>query len=302
MTPKVTIGICVKNCEDYLTRTIDSVLEQTFPRKHMELIFVDDGSKDKTLEIIQGYIPKIKIAAKVFHTSWKGLGHARNIVVANASGKYVLWVDGDMFLSKDYVKTLVEFMEKYPKIGIAKGKQSLQSAADSLSTLETYSRAASRMVNYQSEEARSKTLGTGGSIYRIEAIKQVGGFAEDLRGYGEDWDLEIRVRDAGWSLFTVDAEFFDYEWLGLTWSNLWRKYFIRGYYSHYFLHKNSGLLKHYRMFPVAAFVAGFLSSSKLFRLTSRKLAFLLPIEQFFKTMAWYVGFIKSHLNSYEPDN
>lgn len=300
MKPKVTIGICVRNCEDYIKETIESILDQDFPHELMKLIFVDDGSEDDTLLIIQEYVSKIDIPPEVFHTSWKGLGHARNIVAANAEGNFILWVDGDMILSKNFVRKLVEFMEQHPEVGIAKGKQKLEVGGNLLGTLEAFSRAAGRMVYYQSEKARLKALGTGGAIYRIEILSQVGGFDENLRGYCEDWDIEIRVRSSGWSLCTVDAEFFDYERHGLTWKNLWSRYLVRGYHTHYFLHKNSGLIKHYRMFPPAAFLLGLLHARKLFRLTRQKTFFLLPFQYVFKNTAFYYGLIRSHLDSYAP--
>jgi glycosyltransferase involved in cell wall biosynthesis len=266
----------------------------------MDIVFVDDGSEDKTLSVIEERAAKIDLPTKILRTSWKGLGHARNMVIANAMGKYILWVDGDMVLSKDFLRKLTDYMEKHPEVGIAKGRQSLEPGGNLLSTLEAYSRAAGRMVNYQSKKARSKALGTGGSIYRLEAIKQAGGFDENLRGYGEDWDAEIRVRDKGWSLLVVDVEFLDYERRGLAWNSLWKRYWIRGFYTHYFLHKNKGLLKLYRMLPPAAFLGGVLQSRKLFRLTGQKLVFLLPLEHTFKTSAWLMGFVKSHVNSYQP--
>jgi len=300
MKPKVTIGVCVRNCEDYVKEAIESIVDQDFPHELMELIFVDDGSEDKTLSIIQEYVSRIDISAKVFHSSWRGLGHARNIIAANAEGDYILWVDGDMVLTGDFVRKLVEFMEQNPEVGIAKGEQALEPGGNLLATLETYARAAGRMVDYQSEKARSKALGTGGSIYRIEALRQVGGFDENLRGYNEDWDVEIRVRSAGWSLLTTNAKFVDYERHGLIWKSLWSRYWLRGYYTHYFLHKNRGLLKHYKMFPPAAFLLGLLHAHKLFKLTHEKKVFLSPFQYAFKMTAWYLGFTRSHFDSYEP--
>jgi glycosyltransferase involved in cell wall biosynthesis len=300
MKPKVTIGVCVRNCDDCVNEAIDSIVDQDFPHELIELIFVDDGSEDNTLSIIQQRISKMDIPAKVFHTSWKGLGHARNLVVDNAEGDFILWVDSDMFISRDFVTTLVTFMERHPEVGIAKGKQALEPTGNLLTTLEAYARAASRMINYQSEKARANALGTGGSIYRVEAIEQVGGFNQNLRGYGEDLDVELRVRAAGWSLRTVDTEFSDHEQYNLSWKILWKKYWLRGYHAHYFLHKHIGLVKLYKMLPPAAFIAGILHAHVLFRLTNHKAVFFLPFQYLIKMSAWYIGFIKSHLNSYQP--
>ena len=219
--PKVSIGVCVRNCEEYVGEAIESILDQDFSHSLIELIFVDDGSEDRTLSIIQGYVSKIDFPARVYSTTWKGVGHARNIVVANARGDYILWVDGDMILSKNYVRKLVEFMEQNSGAGAVKGKQALESGGNLLATLETYSRAAGRMVDYTSGTTYSKVLGTGGSIYRVKALGQAGFFDENLKGYGEDSDIEIRIKKAGWSSYMTGAVFFERQ--KSTWKELWKR-------------------------------------------------------------------------------
>jgi glycosyltransferase involved in cell wall biosynthesis len=295
MKLKVSIGICARNCESFIKETINSIAAQDYPPNLMELIFVDDGSEDKTLEIVQNCLSQIDISSKVFHTPWKGLGHARNIVVTHAKGKYILWIDGDMIISKNYVSRLIEFMEKNPRIGIAKGKQALKIGSSLLATLEAYSRAAGRMLDYLSPKARYKSLGTGGAIYRKEIFEKIGKFDENLKGYGEDSDIEIRAKNAGFLLTTVNVNFSDFERHGLTWKNLWEKYWLRGYYGYYFFHKHKSLLKHYRMIPPAAFLAGIYASFKLYRLTGLKAVFLIPFLNIFKTTAWYIGFLTREL-------
>jgi glycosyltransferase involved in cell wall biosynthesis len=299
MKPMVTIGVCARNCESCIGETIESILGQNFPHENMEVIFVDDGSEDRTLSIIKDYIPKMDMQVKVFHQGWRGLGHGRNVVTSNAQGDFILWVDGDMVLSSDYLDKLLKFMGRHPEVGITKGEQALEPGGNTLATLEAYSRAAGRMIDYSSKKADLKSLGTGGAIYRIEAVREAGGFDEKIRGYGEDLDLEIRVRRNGWSLQTANTKFRDYEKRPLTWKNLWTRYWLRGYQTHYLLHKNKSLIRHYKMFPPAAFVSGLLYAITLYKHTQSKLVFLLPLEHVFKMSAWYVGFAKSHRTHYE---
>jgi glycosyltransferase involved in cell wall biosynthesis len=294
--PVLTIGICVRNSEATIEEAIDSILIQDFPHELIEVIFVDDGSTDKTLSIIENYVPRMNMHVKVFHHEWKGLGASRNVVINNANGDYIVWVDGDMILAMDYISKQLEFMEQHPKAGIAKGTQSLEPCENLLATLESYSRAASRMVDYNSERGRLKAIGTGGSIYRSEAIQRAGGFDENLRGYGEDWDAEIRVKAAGWLMCITSVEFRDFERRKLSLKLLWSRYWLRGYHQHFFLNKNKGLIRLYKMSPPATFISGFLYALTIYRLTHQKKAFLLPFQCFFKAVAWYAGFSKARVD------
>jgi len=292
--PRVTIGVCVRNSADSITAAISSITDQDFSHDLMEIVFVDDGSEDNTLSTIRESVLGIDISVTVYHTAWNGIGHARNLVLSHAIGEYVLWVDGDMTICPDYARKLVDLMDEHPELGIVKGKQTLKPMGNVLGILEGMSRAASRMVDYKNNYNPSKALGTGGSIYRTQMISAVGKFDETLRGYGEDWDFELRATTAGWILCTLNVEFFDYERHGITWSSLWRRYWLRGYHLHHFLRKHQGLIKHTRMIPPVSFIAGLLQSQTLFKLTRKKIVFLLPFEYWFKTSAWYVGFLNGY--------
>lgn len=292
---KITIGICVKNSEMSIADTIKSVLNQDYSHEFMELIIVDGYSKDKTVSVIKDILKHYKIAYKIFYER-KGLGYARQIIVLNAKGKYIVWVDGDMVLSREYIKKLEEFMDENPKVGITKGEYDLTPAVNWIATLEIYSRVAKNIRNF--DHAIQKTsMGTSGSIYRVDAIRQVGGFDERIRGHGEDWDAELKVRKAGWSLSIIRETYRDYERYGFSWKILWKRYFKRGYDMHNFLHINIGMIDLYKMLPSSALLAGLLNSLKIYQITRRKMAFLLPIQYMFKAFAWNYGFIISHLNS-----
>jgi glycosyltransferase involved in cell wall biosynthesis len=295
----VTIGVVVRNNASTIRDAIESIIKQDFPVENTELIIVDGNSEDETLSIAKEILRNYHVKNKIF-TENKGLGYARQMVVDTAEGKYIIWIDGDMIISRDYVRKLFNFMETHDEMGIVKGKQALEPGENLVATLEGYSRVAGKMVNYSSKKAYSKVLGTSGCIYRTQAIRQAGGFDKNLRGYCEDWDAEIKVRSLGWSLSVVNARYLDYERNLLSWKSLWRRYWLRGYYTHYFLHKKPDLLKHYRMFPPAAFFAGLFQSRKIFRLTGQKKVFWLPLQNVFKISAWYFGYLRSHIRSYQP--
>ena len=289
---KVTIGVCVRNLEGLISDTIESITSQDFPHEFMEVIFVDDGSVDETLSVIENYVPKMDIFTRVFHHKWRGLGFSRNVVVRNARGKYVIWVDGDMQLSKDFVKKQMEFMEANPSVGIAKGKYGIYSA-NLVSELENLEFVATNLR--RCEKGNSGPLGTGGSIYRVNAIKQVGGFDENITGSGEDADAEHRIRLAGWLLDTVDAVF--YEIRRETWRSLWNEYFWHGRGGSHFFKGNTWYDKPYKLFPLVIFSNALSRVETAYKLSGEKKAFLMPLHYLFKRTAWILGFASGLLMS-----
>jgi len=292
---KVTIGVCVKNAEATIKEAIDSVLNQDFPHELMELIVVDGYSGDKTLSIIKENLKNTDIRSKIFCEN-KGLGYARQIVVDNAEGKYIVWVDGDMVLPRDYVSKQVEFMERNPKMGIAKGRYGIRKGSSLVATLEDLE----FLLSFRCEgEVSSRPLATSGCIYRIKAIRQVGGFDENIKGVGEDMDAEYRVRAAGWLLCITPAIF--YEKRRETWKSLWDEYFWHGRGGYRLLEKDVRIINFYKMWPPVALATKLLHIPAAYRLARRKVVLLLPLHYIFKRIAWFLGFVKSWLEkSYLP--
>jgi cellulose synthase/poly-beta-1,6-N-acetylglucosamine synthase-like glycosyltransferase len=61
--PKVTIGICGKNCAGLVGPALESVAKQDFPHKLMEIVFVDGGSTDTTLKVVQNHLSQMDIVS-----------------------------------------------------------------------------------------------------------------------------------------------------------------------------------------------------------------------------------------------
>lgn len=292
---KVTIGLCVKNAEATVKQAIDSILKQDFPREQMELIVVDGNSEDKTLPIIEENLAQANMGFKVFRENG-GLGLARYLVVDNANGHYVIWVDGDIILPRDYVRKLIEFMEQNPKVGIAGGKYGNYPGQTLASALENIVYVVDSQRGGKAPFESTYLPKTEGAVYRVEAIKQAGNFNINITGAGEDLDAAWRVQTAGWELRTINSTF--YESCRETWKDLWDQYFWYGYGGHYLSHKNKSIIPLYKMTPPIAFLAGLLRLSVAYKLTKRKAFFLLPLHYVFKRVAWCFGFAKGHIDGY----
>lgn len=105
----VSIVIPVYNKEKYLRKCINSVLNQTY--SDIEIILVDDGSLDRSKQILSEYKAKFPQKITILEGFHKGVGNARNQGIKRANGEYILFVDADDYLKTDYVSKLMKFSE-----------------------------------------------------------------------------------------------------------------------------------------------------------------------------------------------
>lgn len=98
----------VYNGAKYLEPFLQSVLQQSFP--HFELIMVDDGSTDSSVEIIKSYQKKDS-RIHLIGQSHKGAGSARNFGLSQAKGQYIIFLDCDDWFNDDFFKTMIDRIE-----------------------------------------------------------------------------------------------------------------------------------------------------------------------------------------------
>lgn len=105
MEDLVSIIIPVYQVEKYLEKCLESVINQTY--KKIEVILIDDGSKDNSGKICDEYAQKDKRII-VIHKNNEGVSKARNVGIECAKGTYITFVDSDDFIHKDYIEKLYE--------------------------------------------------------------------------------------------------------------------------------------------------------------------------------------------------
>ena len=115
--PLITIGIPVYNCESFIALAVRSVLDQTY--KNFELIITDDGSKDKTVDILHHFDdPRIIIISDGEN---HGIVYRLNQQIKLAKGKYFVRMDGDDIMFPDRIERQVAFLETHKEVDVVGG-------------------------------------------------------------------------------------------------------------------------------------------------------------------------------------
>lgn len=108
-TPLVSVVVPAYNMEQYISQTLDSVLGSTY--SNIEVIVVDDGSKDATTSIVESYIERDKRVQLLRQTN-AGPSRARNNAIEHSRGEYILPVDADDVISPTFIASAVKAIEE----------------------------------------------------------------------------------------------------------------------------------------------------------------------------------------------
>jgi glycosyltransferase involved in cell wall biosynthesis len=112
-TPTITVLIDTYNHERFIEEAIVSVLEQDFPASSMEILVVDDGSTDRTPEIVRKFEPR----ARYLHKENGGQASAFNFGIPQARGEILAFLDGDDWWAKNKLRIVMEVFEKNAHAG-----------------------------------------------------------------------------------------------------------------------------------------------------------------------------------------
>ena len=170
--PLVSVLMTVYNNGPYVAEAIESALGQTYP--NVEVVVVDDGSDDESLEIVQRY-PQVKSASQ----PRGGIGAARNAAVAMATGDYFTFLDADDRFPPDKLQIQLKAFEDHPTLEVVYGY-----VREFVSPDLTPEQAARIRPAVKYNESHL----SGVMLVRREAFNRVGPWTVGLKvGTGVDW-------------------------------------------------------------------------------------------------------------------
>jgi glycosyltransferase involved in cell wall biosynthesis len=181
----ITVVVPVYNGERTIQETLLSITKQAF--KEIEILIINDGSQDTTLEIIK-QVKDERI--KVFTYPNRGLAASRNRGLANAKGEYVSFIDADDLWTPDKLESQYKALQENPQAALAyswtdyidKNGHILRSGLQVTANGNVYEKLLIRNFLENGSNA----------LFKTDALRKIGGFDESLPCV-EDWDLYLRL-------------------------------------------------------------------------------------------------------------
>jgi len=207
---KVSIIIVNWNGKQYLEDCIKSLIEQNY--NDCEIIVVDNNSTDGSENVVK----KFKGVKLIKNSDNLGNAEGTNVGIRNARGDYIIRLDNDTKVNKDFVKELVKVADKNESIGMLAGKMIFYDNPDLINStgLEVYDDGSVvdkniKKKNNGFDEVEEIFAPCGGSAFykkeALEKIKEIDGdyFDSDFKFYYEDADVGFRIRHLGYQCFYV---------------------------------------------------------------------------------------------------
>ena len=193
MGTKVTLSIVIAcyNCAEWVSQTLESVLAQM--RDDWEVIVVDDGSADKSSEIVREYVAQDG-RIRLIQQANAGMPAARNKGAKTARGTFICFLDADDLWDRRFIETMVVALEAEPRITgcVCESLLFYENGQERLAPLPVKEK---RLIEID-DILTNCGWGVNAAVLRREAFERVGRFDEKFKS-SADWDLWLRMLAAG---------------------------------------------------------------------------------------------------------
>jgi glycosyltransferase involved in cell wall biosynthesis len=198
-TPLVSIVMPVHNAERHLAHALDSALRQTY--RPIEIIAVDDGSTDRSAEILAQYVASHAAQVTYLHQKNMGAAAARNAALAAARGEYIAFLDADDLWAPNKLEVQIAYLESRPDVQLVASRWRVLSSEqeaelfDAPASLDDLDRDNPGRINQAwiyNELLIDCVVHTTTAVMRRGLMQQIGSFDTALRR-GQDYDYWLRA-------------------------------------------------------------------------------------------------------------
>lgn len=186
--PYFTIVIPVYNKENFIGKTLESVLKQTYA--DFEVIIVNDGSTDNSETIIQTFKDR---RIQFFSKENEGVAVARNFGIEKAQGDYICFLDADDYWYSNFLETMHSYSQKLPEQKVF--ACAIEVETENKTFPANYSiekKSDFEVVDFFTASQKECVLWTSSSVFHKSVFESVGNFDTNIKK-GEDTELWIRI-------------------------------------------------------------------------------------------------------------
>lgn len=209
---RFSIIVPVYNVDKYITKCIESVKNQDYTK--WEMIIIDDGSSDKTFEIIEKY-SKIDNRIKIFQTSHGGPSNARNLGIKQASGDFIAFLDGDDYWDIHYLKKITIIINRH-NADVLCASRHYNYTDQSVEKIEYFDSnifnqlEGNEKIAFLFERENCYPGATWNNLYRLEFIKENKIYFEAKIKLSEDTDFVLKTITSTDKIIAHDIDFYFY--------------------------------------------------------------------------------------------
>lgn len=201
MKPLVSVVIPVYNIEKYIGECLSSVLKSSY--KNLEILVIDDCSLDNGKNIVEEYREKDSRIIFLENQNNEGVCYTRNRGLKKATGKYVVFVDGDDLISEFWIENLVEVIEsKECSIVIGKSKNYKD---DKIEDYKITDLKTEGYLNFEKMRLNKNGV-VWNKIYNLDFLKEKSiYFSDDVLNYGEDLEFIYRALSQAKAIYYAEV-------------------------------------------------------------------------------------------------
>lgn len=207
---KVSILVPIYNVERYIERCAITLFEQTYA--NIEYIFVNDCTKDKSIEILQTVIdryPDRKNSIQIInHELNRGIAAVRNTALNNATGEFIIWVDSDDYIEIQTIEKCINIINRTNADIVVYGSRSIYNDKE---TKQSY-KISNNATDYICDILRRETsTSIWGKMYKHSLFLDNKIFAVEGCDSGEDYFLNICASYYAKKIIAIDEIFYNYD-------------------------------------------------------------------------------------------
>ncbi len=197
--PKVSVIIPAYNEEKNIKQCIESIKDSKYPKEKIEIIVVDDGSTDNTIDAVKGFKD-----VKILQQNHGGKSEALNLGTSKASYDFILSIDADTIIDKNCIKEIVKPL-KDKRVGATTGVSKVRNTKKMIGIFQNIEYHYNNLIRNSFSKMFNNGIWFFGALacYRKSTLKKIGFFKKDT--LTEDMDTALEIKKADYTTINVHS-------------------------------------------------------------------------------------------------